>query len=217
MMIRIAIAEDIDRLALALKNKIELSPDFEVKHMAKNGEELLELLNKDAVIDVILMDIQMPVMNGIEAAEKCSKRWPQIKVIMCTVFDDDEHLLQAIMAGAGGYLMKDESPAKIHKSIFEIIEGGLPMSAGIATRTLRLLKNGGKILDTQVVDDFQLTDREREVLQHLSTGLSYEQIADNLYISYGTVRKHIENIYRKLQVNSRTEALNKAGKNGLIG
>lgn len=126
-------------------------------------------------------------------------------------------LLEAILAGAGGYLLKDEPPQKIHKAIFEIIEGGAPMSAGIASRTLKLLKTGARNNQTPAsTESFDLTQRELEVLTHLSKGLSYEQIADNLIISYGTVRKHIENIYRKMQVNSRTEALNKAGKNNLL-
>lgn len=215
-MIRIGITEDQGRLALALRNKLELSPDFEVKFMAQNGQEAIEQLQQDAVLDVLLMDIEMPVMNGIEATEKISNRWPHIKIIMCTVFDDDQYLLKAIMAGAGGYLMKDESPAKIHRAIYEILEGGAPMSAGIANRTLQLLKQNPQALAQQPQDSFDLTEREKEVLQHLAKGLSYEQIADNLCISYGTVRKHIENTYRKMQVNSRTEALNKANKNNII-
>ncbi len=215
-MIRIGITEDQGRLALALRNKLEISPDFEVKFMAQNGQEAIEQLQQDAVLDVLLMDIEMPVMNGIEATEKISNRWPHIKIIICTVFDDDQYLLKAIMAGAGGYLMKDESPAKIHRAIYEILEGGAPMSAGIATRTLQLLKQNPQALAQHANEEFDLTEREKEVLQHLSKGLSYEQIADNLCISYGTVRKHIENTYRKMQVNSRTEALNKANKNKLI-
>jgi DNA-binding NarL/FixJ family response regulator len=207
-MIRIGITEDQGRLALALKNKIELSPDFEVKFIAANGMEAIDFLQKDAVIDVLLMDIEMPIMNGIEATEKISARWPQIKIVI---------LLKAILAGAGGYLMKDESPAKIHRAIYEILEGGAPMSAGIAARTLQLLKQNPTHHELAFSsENFELTDREKQVLQHLSKGLSYEQIADNLCISYGTVRKHVENIYRKMQVNSRTEALNKANKNNLI-
>jgi len=215
-MIRIGITEDQGRLALALRNKLELSPDFEVKFMAQNGLEAIEYLQQDAVLVILLMDIEMPVMNGIEATEKISNRWPHIKIIMCTVFDDDQYLLKAIMAGAGGYLMKDESPAKIHRAIYEILEGGAPMSAGIAARTLQLLKQNPPTPTNQTNEAFDLTEREKEVLQHLAKGLSYEQIADNLCISYGTVRKHIENTYRKMQVNSRTEALNKANKNNLI-
>jgi len=216
-MIRVGITEDIERLALAMRQKLELSPDFQVKFMAANGSEAIRQLNKDHQVDVILMDIQMPEMDGIEATRRITDRWPQIKIIMSTVFDDDQHLIRSIMAGAGGYLLKDERPERIHKAIYEILEGGAPMSPSIAMKTLRLLKNGGKFENEQWLEHFDLTDREQEVLVHLSKGLSYEQIADNLNISYGTVRKHIENTYRKLQVSGRTEALNKARQNRLIG
>lgn len=214
-MIKVGIAEDISQIAEALKHKLELSPDFEVKFIAKNGKIAIQELLKNNNVDVLLMDINMPEMNGIEATEKISARWPAVKIIMSTIFDDDEHLMSAIMAGAGGYLMKDEPPAQVHKSIYNILEGGAPMSSGIATRVLKLLKSGGKT-NGQATENFNLTEREIEVLQHLSKGLSYEQIANNLFISYGTVRKHIENTYRKLQVTNKTEAINKASKNNLL-
>lgn len=214
-MIKIGIAEDIAQIADALKNKLELSPDFSVKFIAKNGREAIAELQKNNLVDVLLMDINMPEMDGIEATGKINTRWPGIKIIMCTIFDDDEHLMNAIIAGAGGYLMKDEPPALVHKSIYNIMEGGAPMSSGIATRVLKLLKTGGKP-GQKPSETFSLTEREIEVLQHLSKGLSYEQISNNLFISYGTVRKHIENIYRKLQVTNKTEAINKAGKNNLL-
>jgi DNA-binding NarL/FixJ family response regulator len=213
-MIKIGIAEDISQIAEALKNKLELSPDFSVKFVAKNGKVAINELQKGNHVDVLLMDINMPEMNGIEATEKISTRWPNIKIIMSTIFDDDEHLMNAIIAGASGYLMKDESPGLIHKSIYNVLEGGAPMSSGIATRVLKLLKTGVKAdIKTKT---FDLTEREIEVLKHLSKGLSYEQISNNLFISYGTVRKHIENIYRKLQVNNKTEAINKAGRNNIL-
>jgi CheY-like chemotaxis protein len=122
----------------------------------------------------------MPEMDGIEATRRITDRWPQIKIIMSTVFDDDQHLIKSIMAGAGGYLLKDERPERIHKAIYEVLEGGAPMSPSIAMKTLRLLKNGGKFEEEQWLEHFDLTDREQEVLVHLSKGLSYEQIADNL-------------------------------------
>lgn len=215
-MIRIGIAEDIERLALALKTKLELSPDFQVKFLVPNGAEAIRMLQKDAQLDVLLMDIQMPIMDGIEATGKITERWPQIRIIMSTVFDDDAHLMKAIFAGAGGYLLKDERPERIHKAIYEILEGGAPMSPAMALKTLKLLKSGGQLEEEKVLDGFDLTPREQEVLLHLSKGLSYEQIADNLNISYGTIRKHIENMYRKMQVSSKTEALNKARKNRLL-
>jgi len=215
-MIQIAIVEDISRLAETLKAKILLSSDFKVKHCAPNGAEIIQFLEKDHIVDVIIMDINMPIMNGIEATSLITKRWPQIKIIMSSVFDDEQNLFDAMLAGASGYLLKDETPAKIHRAIYEAIEGGMPMSAMIAKKALQLIRRSSPLKPTEPVVDYQLTERETEVLEHLSKGLSYEQIADNLFISYGTVRKHVENIYRKLGVNNRTGAIDKAQKGGIL-
>jgi len=215
-MIKVAIAEDIPQLADALKEKIELASEFEVKYVANNGKELIKLLNSDHNLDVILMDINMPEMNGIDATEKISDRWPQIKIIMCTVFSDEQNLFDSIMKGATGYLLKDEPPTKIHKSIYEAIEGGAPMSSEIAKKSLSLIRTAKPVKKTNIAKEYNLTPREVEILEHLSKGNSYEQIADNLYISYGTVRKHVENCYRKLRVHSKIEAINKIDKKGLF-
>jgi len=215
-MIRVAIVEDISRIAETLKQKILLSPDFCIVNMASNGKEIIHLLQKDHALDVIIMDINMPEMDGIEATEFITQRWPHIKIIMSTVFDDEQNLFNAIMAGANGYLLKDETPQKIHRSIYEALEGGAPMSQIIARKALALIKTGKPESSKTVKVDYGLSEREQEVLEHLSKGLSYEQIADNLFISYGTVRKHVENIYRKLRVNNRTEAIDKANKGNLL-
>ncbi len=215
-MIQIAIVEDITRIAEALKAKILLSPDFKLKFSAANGQEIIKLLERDHNVDVIIMDINMPVMNGIEATAQITNRWPQIKIVMSSVFDDEQNLFDAMMAGACGYLLKDEVPQKIHRSIFEALEGGMPMSAMIAKKALQLIRRSSPSEHTRDQIDYQLTEREVEVLEQLSKGLSYEQIADNLFISYGTVRKHVENTYRKLGVNNRTGALDKAQKGGII-
>ncbi len=206
-MIRVAIAEDIERLAQALKNKIELLPDFTVSFIASDGRDLLKKLHHNHNIDVIFMDINMPVMNGIEATEKVSQRWPQIKVVVSSVYDDEENIFNTILAGAMGYLLKDERPEEIHRAIYHVLDGGVPMSATIARKALHLIKHGRP--DTRKKIDYGLTARETEILQHLSQGLSYDQIAGNLFISNGTVRKHVENIYRKLQVNNKVEAIKK--------
>ncbi len=208
-MIKIAIAEDLPQLADALKEKVELATEFRVKTVAQNGKVLIDSLQKDHVIDVILMDINMPQMDGIEATEIITNRWPGIKVIMSTVFSDEHYLFDSIMVGATGYLMKDEPPAKIHKSIYEALEGGAPMSKEIARKSLNLIKRGKPKKEMNLAEEYNLTLREIEILEHLSKGNSYEKIADNLYISYGTVRKHIENCYRKLRVHSKLEAINK--------
>jgi DNA-binding NarL/FixJ family response regulator len=215
-MIRIAIVEDISRIAETLQEKILLSQDFTIVTKATNGKEIIQHLQKNHAVDVIIMDINMPEMNGIEATAFITNRWPNIKIIMSTVFDDEQNLFDAIMAGASGYLLKDEPPQKIHRSIYEALEGGAPMSPLIAKKALSMIKLGLPEEAKKETIDYGLTERELEVLEHLSKGLSYEQIADNLFISYGTVRKHVENIYRKLKVNNRVEAIDKAKKGGVL-
>lgn len=212
-MIRIAIAEDLPRLADALKEKVELATEFKVKHMARNGQVLIEQLKEDHNVDIIMMDINMPEMNGIEATKIITSRWPQIHIIMSTVFSDERNLFDSIMAGATGYLMKDEPPQKIHKAIYETLEGGIPMSAEMARKSLNLIRNGQPRKEKNIAENYNLSPRELEILQQLSKGLNYEKIADNLYISYGTVRKHVENCYRKLRVHSKVEAINKMNEN----
>jgi DNA-binding NarL/FixJ family response regulator len=206
-MIRIAIAEDITRLGETLKNKIELLPDFKVSFIAVNGRKLINELSKNHNIDVIFMDINMPEMNGIDATEAVCSRWPKIKVIVSSVYDDEDNIFDAVLAGAMGYLLKDEKPENIHRAIYQVLDGGVPMSPLIARKALKLIRSG-KPAERQKVD-YGLTTRETEILEHLSNGLSYEQIANNLFISKGTVRKHVENSYRKLQVNNKIEAIKK--------
>lgn len=213
-MINVAIAEDISKIAEALKDKIELSQDFTVKVVAKNGREIVEALAKNNRIDVIIMDINMPEVNGIEATEKITQLYPNIKIIMSTVFEDEQNLFDAIMAGASGYLLKDEPAKKVHRSIFEALEGGAPMSKVIARKSLMLIKRS---TNRKIVEaEYTLTARELEVLEFLSKGFSYDQVSDRLYISYGTVRKHVENIYRKMKVHNKVEAIENAKQRGLI-
>lgn len=213
-MITIAIAEDNHRIAEMLRAKIELYADMKVQKLAINGSELLKWLHQDHMPQVIIMDVNMPVMDGIEATRQVSQRWPGIKVIICSVLDDEENIFDAILAGACGYLVKDEPHEAIRAAILEAVEGGAPMSPAIARKALALIRNGKP--RPAATEDFGLTKREMELLDHLSKGLSYDQIADNLSISSGTVRKHIENIYRKLQVNNKVEAVQKAVQRGLV-
>ncbi len=215
-MIKIAIVEDITPIAEALKAKTLLSPDFKLKFIAPNGAEIIKFLERDHNVDVIIMDINMPEMNGIEATNLISQRWPHIKIIMSSVFDDEQNLFDAMLAGACGYLLKDEPPLKLHRSIYEALEGGMPMSAMIAKKALQLIRKSSPSQSNKNQVDYQLTDRETEVLEQLSKGLTYDQIAECLFISYGTVRKHVENIYRKLGVNNRTGAIDIAQKGGIL-
>ena len=217
-MIRIAVAEDNPFLARSIQEKLALFPgELKFKFHAFNGKLFLEKLAEDPMVDVILMDIQMPEMDGIETTRFISERYPQIKIIMLTVLDDEESIFQAILAGANGYLLKDENPRVLLQSILSIVEGGAPMSSGIALKALRLLRNPIKP-DEEKPDTErpELSPREIDVLNQLSKGMDYKQIAENLIISPSTVRKHIENIYSKLQAHNKIEAVKIAQKHRII-
>ena len=215
-MIKIALAEDIPSLAEAMRKKLGMQTDFELKHVASNGKELIDLLEKDHNIDLILMDIKMPEMNGIEATKQVNSRWPQIKVIMCTVFDDDENIFNAIQAGADGYLLKDTEPKELYNAILQTREGGAVMTPSIALKTLNLLRSPLETKTDEEDETIKLTNREIEVLEQLATGLPYTAIAENLIVAPSTIRRHIENIYHKLQVHSKTEAIAFARRKRLI-
>jgi DNA-binding NarL/FixJ family response regulator len=215
-MIRIAIAEDNTFLAAAVKEKLSFFEDVKIKFMAENGQNLLDKLANDSNVDLILMDIEMPIMRGIEATYNVKQKYPQIKILILTVFDDDENIFNAIKSGADGYLLKETTPDELHKGIVETLEGGAAMSPSIAFRTLKLLRNPHDFSAAVPLEDIKLSTREVEVLEQLSKGLNNKLIADNLFLSVGTIRKHIENIYAKLQVHNRLEAVEKARNNRLI-
>ncbi|MCE3259496.1 MAG: ligand-binding protein [Bacteroidetes bacterium] len=215
-MIKIAVVDDIKTVRSTIVNKIRLSPDLTVVKEFSNGKEVLHAMMQNMEVDVIIMDIEMPEMDGIEATEKILAKYPNTKILMCTVFDDETNLFKAICAGAKGYLLKDEKPEKIHRAIFETMEGGSAMSASIAVKSLNLIKSAQIKNKPETTADSNLTKREIEMLELIATGMSYEQVADNAGISYGTVRKHLENIYKKLNVHSKLEAVNKAQKDGLL-
>ena len=216
-MIKIAIAEDNLFLHKTILEKISFFDDLACRLTASDGAELLQKLEQNHNIDVILMDIEMPKMDGIEATFAVKARYPHIKIIMLTIFDNDEKIFDAIKAGADGYLLKEVKSGELHQGIHETLSGGAAMTPSIALKTLKLLRNPMP-LRTKNPDetDVKLTTREVEVLEQLSKGLNYNLIAKNLFISTGTVRKHIENIYSKLQVHNKLEAVEKAKNSNII-
>lgn len=216
MNIKIAIVDDNSFLINTVKEKLSFFEDFNVKFTAINGSDFLTQLEGNHNLDLILMDIEMPVLNGIETTEIVKQKYPHIKIIMLTVFDNDEHIFNAIKAGADGYLLKEINAKDLHDGIKDTLNGGAAMNPSIALKTLKLLRNPLSIENEKDKEDIKLSKRETEVLEHLSKGLNYIQIADNLILSKGTVRKHIENIYRKLQVHNKLEAVQKAKRNNLI-
>ena len=216
MNVKIAIVDDNTFLINAVKEKLSFFEDLIFKFSAMNGADLLDQLEDNFNLDLILMDIEMPVLNGIEATEIVKQKYPHIKIIMLTVFDNDENIFNAIKAGADGYLLKEINAKDLHDGILETLNGGAAMNPSIAMKTLKLLRNPITIENPKDKEDIQLTSRETDVLEQLSKGLNYNKIAENLILSTGTVRKHIENIYRKLQVHNKLEAVQKAKKNNLI-
>lgn len=168
---------------------------------------------KSNLPDVILMDINMPNVNGIEGLKLIKKDYPQIKVIMQTIFEDESKIIEAICSGADGYIIKQKSPMKLIEGITEVMEGGAPMTPTVAFKVLKLFNNTSKkSSESSIV----LTNREQEILGLLVEGYSYKMIAEKCFISYATVNKHISNIYGKLQVNSVAAAVSKALKEGLV-
>lgn len=212
--IKIAIAEDNSFLLKSITDKLSLIGGNTIKLTAENGKILMDKLSGNQNIDIILMDIQMPEMDGITATEEVKKKYPHIKVIMLTVFDDDENIFKAIQAGANGYLLKETGPEELENSLNEILAGGAPMTPIIAAKALSLLRQPPQFSNEK--EENPLSSRETEVLTQLSKGLNYQEIAENLIISPSTVRKHIENIYKKLQVRNKMEAVQKADKNKWI-
>jgi DNA-binding NarL/FixJ family response regulator len=218
MKIRIAVIDDNNFLIKSVKEKLSFFEDITISFTANNGLECMEKLDENRQIDLILMDIEMPKQNGIEATALVKQKYPQIKIIMLTVFDDDENIFQAIQAGADGYLLKDTEPQELYIAITQTLEGGAVMTPSIAMKALNLLRSPlAEEADADEAEEtIKLTSREVEVLEQLSTGLPYTSIAENLIVSPSTVRRHIENIYQKLQVHSKTEAIALAKKKRFI-
>lgn len=215
-MTKLIIVEDSVFALQAIEEKLANFSDVVISNIARNGEEALEVLELDHSVDIILMDIEMPVMNGIEATRIIRKKYPQIKIVMITVYDDDNYVFDAIKAGADSYILKETKAEKIYETINDTLNGGAVMSPSIAVKTLQLLKNTPHIASAATPQTIELSKRETEILEQISTGLTNKIIAERLFISPFTVKRHIENIYQKLQAHNRIELLDKARQNKLI-
>jgi DNA-binding NarL/FixJ family response regulator len=204
--IHVAIVEDDDDIRKTLQLIIDGTPGFHCKHIYENGELAAQSL-LDTYVQVVLMDIEMPKMNGIEAVKTMKPQRPDLDFIMLTIRQDDEAIFQSMCAGASGYLMKDTPPSDLLKAIKDVRQGGAPMSANIARRVIQSFHPKVKS---------PLTTRETEILQLLAKGMNYKVVAKELFLSPHTVKSHIKNIYSKLQVNSRAEAIRKAIEDKLL-
>jgi DNA-binding NarL/FixJ family response regulator len=216
---KIAIVDDKQPNRVSLNERISAAHEYEVVFMAVNGQDFLDRMKAcraEQMPQLVLMDIDMPIMDGIEAIKQAKKVYPDLKFLMVTVFDDDDKIFEAIKAGASGYLLKDEPSTVIAHSIKEVLEfGGAPMSPRIARKALNLLMNASiKQPQAQDEDDNVLSKREMDILKLMVDGCDYKVVAEKLFISPHTVRKHIANIYEKLQVCSKVDAVKIAIKKG---
>jgi len=216
-MIKIAIVEDNKVALKSLEEKLSSYPDLSIVTTAENGKSGIEKIAQNSDADLIFMDIEMPVMNGIDATFIIKQNYPEIKIVMITVYDDDDHIFRAIQAGADSYILKDTKAEKIYDTIIDTMAGGAVMSPSIAVKTLKLLRKSSdkERLHGQSEENL-LSARESEILELLSKGLTNKVISGQLFISPFTVKRHIENIYQKLQAHNRTELLQKARDRNLF-
>lgn len=212
--IKVSVFEDNDSLRNSLCFLIQHTPGFEIVSSYPDTIEVLSKLENN-LPDVILMDIQMPGSNGIEAVAVIKEHFPTIQIIMQTVFDDEERIFDALCAGASGYFLKNAPPASLLSAIKEVHEGGAPMSPAVARKVLNQFRNSNTQLKADI-NDTALSEREREVLTLMSKGMIVKQIAEKLFISYETTRSHIKHIYEKLHVNTMTAAVAKGINQRLI-
>lgn len=209
-MIKISIIEDHTGFRKAMENLVELAPDFQLINSFVTADEAIK--NFSGTENVILLDIQMPGISGIDAIPIIKKNYPDIKIIMLTMFDNDDNIMKAILNGANGYLLKKSTPEQIISAVKEVMDGGAPMNSNIANKVLNLFK---KHIPTSN-KNFALTKREIEILNLLVEGFENKTIAEKLFISVQTVRNHIRHIYNKLHVHSKSQAVVKAIREGLI-
>jgi DNA-binding NarL/FixJ family response regulator len=211
MEIRVLIFEDNLSLRNSLYQLVNGSEGYKCVGAFENCSQLLKNVQESRP-DVVLMDIQMPGMNGIEAVKVLREKYPQMKVLMQTIFEDSEKIFQSIYAGASGYILKNTSPTRFLDFIKETYDGGAPMSPSVAAKVLKMITQH----DPPNVEDFNLSDREKEVLALLVKGMSYKLIAETCFISIDTVRAHIRSIYEKLHVHSKAEAVATAIKSRIV-
>lgn len=210
-MIKILIYEDNPQLREGLSMLISGSQGYEVLAAYKNCSNVVDEVEAWKP-DVILMDIDMPGVNGIEGLRLIRAINTEVKILMLTVFDDNKNVFESLKAGANGYILKKTQPAKLLEYISEAASGGAPMTASIAAQVLKMFSD----IKDPVYADYNLSEREKQVLQLLVNGYSYKMIAADMHISIDTVRSHIKKIYEKLHVNSKSEAVAKAFKDKIV-
>jgi len=214
MEIRVAIFEDNKLVRDALQTILNGTPGYTCTGAFTDGNHW-QFDIKRSEPDVVLMDIEMPGINGIEVTAQMCVQYPEIKILIQTVFNDSDKIFHALCAGASGYILKNDPPHKYLEAINEVYNGGAPVSPSVAKKLLGFFNNKNVVLVAPSNIDYLLSDREKELLRFMVEGHNYKDIAEKAFISYETVRTHIKHIYKKLHVASRSEAVMKAIQHGL--
>lgn len=214
MEIKVAIFEDNKLVRDALEAILNGTPGYTCCGAFADGNRWMQDIKRSDP-DVVLMDIEMPGLNGIEVTTQLTATYPAIKILIQTVFNDSEKIFNALCAGASGYILKNDAPTKYLEAINEVYNGGAPMNPVVAKKVLGFFGNKNVILITPEANDYQLSQREKEILQLMVGGDNYKTIAAKAFISYETVRTHVKNIYKKLHVACRSEAVFKAMQQGI--
>lgn len=216
-MTRVAIVDDNAVNRRTIKEKLEPYQDISLVFEACNGEDFFEKMQdvpKQNHPQAVLMDLEMPVLDGISTISSASVKYPDIKFIVLTIFEDNDKIFEAIKSGASGYLLKEDKAVNIVDAIINVVQlDGIPMSPAIARRAMNLLKESAKPNTDSAEEQSQLSDREMEILKEIVKGKSPQEIGETLFISPNTVRTHVNKIYKKLHLNSRSQIINLAYKN----
>ncbi|HCZ34575.1 MAG TPA: DNA-binding response regulator [Cytophagales bacterium] len=211
MEIRVAIFEDNKLVREALEAILNGTPGFNCTGAFSDGTSCVEKIRKSSP-DVVLMDIEMPGPDGIEVTRQLSAHFPDIKIVIQTVFNDSEKIFHALCSGASGYILKNDPPGKYLDAIREVYNGGAAMNVGVAKKVVSFFNANRFMAPVPGQSDIELSEREKEILQLMTEGLDFKMIADKASISYDTVRTHVKHIYKKLHVSSRAEAIIKGGQ-----
>jgi len=220
-MIRVAITDDKFNNRKMISDKLSQNSAFTISFIAVNGEDFLtkmKELPEEQYPEIVLMDLEMPEIDGVSTIGTASSLYPSVKFVVLTVFDDDDKIFRAIKAGACGYLLKEESTKVVCEMLISLWESGAgPISPSIAYKILQMIQQQDKKdLPGPLPNIFKLSEREKEILILLSQGLEYKEIGSKIFISSNTVKKHCISIYQKLHVNSKAQALRIAYTKGLI-
>lgn len=196
------IVDDQDIVRQGLKVMLEQDEKITVVHEAENGKEAIEILEKNHLVDLILLDVRMPVMNGMETTRLIKARWPEVKILILTTFNDEEYALETLKDGASGFLLKTADSARLIQAVYSTMENGLPIQEEVAAKVIpNLLKR--KWQEEEIPES--LTERELAIIKRVGEGKTNKEIAEELYLSIGTVKNHVTTILQKLHLRDRTQ------------